>query len=267
MKEFQNYKYKLKDAEDIEQYLDEVGVKNEEVITGDYKKLFVGNHDNTWRLRGKGELHLFYGESAVKENWEIEGDFVIYSTITPENFAYLKRNVTVKKGKVEFRTIVLGGFAKVVSNYYTYDWVEERGIVFLNGDEVSEMETLLSHEGEKSHSYSHIRGILNDKAYASIKGLIWIKPQAKNSNSYLDQHVVLLSEDSWAFTWPALRIENNEVKASHSATISKIPEEMIFYLASRGLSRKDAMELLIKGFTHSVFDPPEELWDKIKTKL
>ncbi|NPA22440.1 MAG: SufD family Fe-S cluster assembly protein [Candidatus Micrarchaeota archaeon] len=258
-----NYKYLLKEAESPDAYIEEVGIEDEEVITGDYEKVFVGTHKVRWKLKGKGTLWVYYLESMVKESWEIEGDFHIFSVVKPENYTYLKREVR-SKGKVRWGTLVLGE-SELYSHYSLEGELEERGIAFLK-EETIRWESTLLHAQPHGKSYSHVRALLNKGSHAQIRGLIDIGPEASDTNSYLEQHVILLDEDSHAFTWPALRIKNNQVRASHSSSISKVPEDMIFYLQTRGLTPQEGISLLAKGYLESVM-PSEKLWEKVIGKL
>jgi hypothetical protein len=61
-------------------------------------------------------------------------------------------------------------------------------------------------------------------------------------------HAILLNKGSIADAIPGLEIETNEVKATHSASVSQIDEEQIFYLMCRGLDRESAKREIVNGF-------------------
>ena len=61
---------------------------------------------------------------------------------------------------------------------------------------------------------------------------------------------MILSKKARADAIPGLEIETNEVRATHSASVSQIDEEQVFYLESRGLTQSEARKLIILGFLH-----------------
>jgi Fe-S cluster assembly protein SufD len=100
------------------------------------------------------------------------------------------------------------------------------------------------------------KGTAEDKATSVFRGLIRIEKEAQQTDSYLADHTLLLSDTALANSIPSLQIEANDVKASHGATVGQIDEEQLFYLTSRGLTREQAEKLVVEGF----FEP---LTDKI----
>ncbi len=100
------------------------------------------------------------------------------------------------------------------------------------------------------HTYNNVlaKGALSDKSTAVFRGLIKIDKTAQQTDSYLADHTLLLSDDALANSIPSLQIDANDVKASHGATIGQIDEEQLFYLMSRGLAREEAKHLVVTGF-------------------
>lgn len=92
------------------------------------------------------------------------------------------------------------------------------------------------------------KGTVIDEATSVFRGLIRIEKAAQQTDSYLADHTLLLSDTALANSIPSLQIEANDVKASHGATVGQIDEEQIFYLTSRGMSREQAENLIVEGF-------------------
>ena len=112
--------------------------------------------------------------------------------------------------------------------------------------------------------------------YENIRrsGLVAIKPAASNSNGYQKSDVLILSEDAKANAIPKLEINNNEVKCSHGATISKVDKNKLFYLRSRGIPLEAATQMVVEGFLESVMSDErlqpaitEEFREAIKNKI
>jgi FeS assembly protein SufD len=110
--------------------------------------------------------------------------------------------------------------------------------------------TDLTHEAPNTTGHVLARGVLRDSARSIFKGMIRIEPGAKNSNSYLAEHAMILSKKARADAIPGLEINTNEVKATHSGSVSQIDEEQVFYLMARGLTQSEAQRLIIIGFLH-----------------
>lgn len=81
-----------------------------------------------------------------------------------------------------------------------------------------------------------------------LKGLAKITKRAENSDSFLGLHVLNLSKKARVQALPMMEIMNKNVKASHSASITEISKEKLFYLSSRGLSLKKSKALLAEAF-------------------
>jgi Fe-S cluster assembly protein SufD len=118
------------------------------------------------------------------------------------------------------------------------------------------------HTGSNSKSDILGRGVLTGKAHTVFRGLGQIKYKAMNACTYQRQQALVLSEKCRADSIPALIIDENEVAgAGHAATVGKLDEEQLFYLMARGLSRKQAVNMLVMAFLAPVLDqiPVEEL--------
>ena len=79
----------------------------------------------------------------------------------------------------------------------------------------------------------------------------------------------MLSDKTKTHTVPCLEIEADEVKAGHAATIGRVDDELLFYLNSRGINKKEGQALLIKGFLKSDISkiPDKEAQNYITNKI
>ena len=127
---------------------------------------------------------------------------------------------------------------------------EDVEVVFGAADQRFDIVTDLTHEAPHTTGHVLARGVLRESARTIFKGMIRIEPGAKNSNSYLAEHAMILSKKARADAIPGLEIETNEVKATHSGSVSQIDEEQVFYLMARGLTQSEAQRLIILGFLH-----------------
>ncbi len=93
-----------------------------------------------------------------------------------------------------------------------------------------------------------VKAVVMENGFLDLSGIIKIKKKANLAEAFLRQKVLLVGENSRAEARPELEIETDEVKASHAASVGRVNEEEIFYLTSRGFSRSEALELIIKAF-------------------
>jgi len=82
----------------------------------------------------------------------------------------------------------------------------------------------------------------------SYRGLVKVYPGAKNSKSFVRCDALLLDEDSRSDTYPTTEVDEEQVKIGHEATVSKVSDEQLFYLQSRGITRAEAETMIVNGF-------------------
>lgn len=86
----------------------------------------------------------------------------------------------------------------------------------------------------------------------TFRGLVKIEKGAYDSKSYMRCDSLILDKDSRAESLPDLKIGEQNVTVGHEATVGKISEEQLFYLQSRGISEKEAVNLIISGFIEPI---------------
>ncbi len=86
----------------------------------------------------------------------------------------------------------------------------------------------------------------------SYRGLLHVPKGAKNVKAKVVCDALILDESSRSDTYPTMKIEEDLVQIEHEATVSKIGEEQLFYLISRGLSSADAEGLIVNGFIEPI---------------
>ena len=82
----------------------------------------------------------------------------------------------------------------------------------------------------------------------SYRGLIKIGKNAENAKSSVVCDALLLDKDSQSDTYPYIEVDADQVNVEHEATVSKIGEEQLFYLMSRGISELEASAMIVNGF-------------------
>lgn len=126
--------------------------------------------------------------------------------------------------------------------------------------------TLQIHTAPNAHSNLLYKNALLDKAHTIFSGLIKVGEQAQQTDAYQTNRNLLLSPDAEANSLPGLEIEANDVKCSHGATTGKLEPRELFYMLSRGITKRKAQELMVFGFFEEVIQnlDSQELADLVR---
>src|SRR5439155_1554979 len=96
------------------------------------------------------------------------------------------------------------------------------------------------------------KSISKNGGQASYRGLIQVNPGATGSRSRVVCDALILDDESRTDTYPYIDIKENAVDIGHEATVSKIGDEQLFYLMSRGLSEAEASAMVVSGFIEPI---------------
>ncbi len=137
------------------------------------------------------------------------------------------------------------------------------GVVVTQGTQHYDNHTTIEHVAANCNSEETYRNIAADKSHAVFNGRIHIHQDAQKSNANMSNKNLLLTNGAEIDTKPELEIYADDVLCAHGATIGQLDKESIFYLVSRGLSRRDANVLLTMAFINELVDqiPIEQVRD------
>lgn len=122
------------------------------------------------------------------------------------------------------------------------------GSFALSPGERQQYQVIIHHLAPQTTAQTKLLGTVQTNAFLQLKGQIIIDAQCHDCQSFLTERVLLLDATARAEVVPDLEILNHEVRCSHAASISRIPESQLFYLQSRGLSRTSAENMIASGF-------------------
>jgi Fe-S cluster assembly protein SufB len=108
------------------------------------------------------------------------------------------------------------------------------------------------HAAPKTSSSIFSKSISKDGGRATYRGLLEVANGATETRSKVVCDALLLDEDSRSDTYPTIRIDENDADVGHEATVSKIGDEQLFYLQSRGLDEEEASKMIVNGFIEPV---------------
>jgi Fe-S cluster assembly protein SufB len=228
----------------------------------------MGQFERTLIIADKGSrVHYIEGctapvystnslHSAVVELIALDGAYIRYTTIQnwSRNIYNLvtKRAVAHKNATVEW---VDGNLGSRLTMKYPCVYLVGEGakgeilsIAMAGKGQHQDAGAKVIHAAPNTSSRITSKSISKAGGRASYRGLVKVYPKAANCKVSVECDALLIDEDSRSDTYPTMEIDNDEVRIEHEARVSKIAEEQLFYLTSRGLSEDEARLLIVNGF-------------------
>ena len=174
-----------------------------------------------------------------------------YSDLLTTSFTNCKRNS-------KYKQFILNFSKGSVRNHHYANLLGENSSAYLDGIffgsnyQYIDNKTQVNHNNPSCISSQRYKGILTDNAKASYLSKTLVNKIAQKTEAYQLSKGILLSESSYYHSKPELRIYADDVKCSHGSTIGPIDKDLLFYLRSRGLNKKESTSLLIKSFFHDI---------------
>lgn len=208
--------------------------------------------------------------SLVSEVVAHEGSQVNYSSIT--NQPGEKRGTILRRG-LTYRDSLINWNVAAMDEADVYH--DNTTNILGDGSEANLKIVTLGVKEQKTYFNSEVvnqglsskgdilqHGVLLDRSHIVFNGVGFIVKGATGSNAYQSSRMLTLSSEAKADANPMLLIDENDVMAGHGASLGRIDEEQLYYLQSRGLTRKESSRLLVHGFLSPVIS--ELTVDKIK---
>ena len=121
-------------------------------------------------------------------------------------------------------------------------------MAFASDGQVQDAGGKMIHLAPNTTSKITSKSISKNGGRASYRGLVSVKPNAINVKSNVVCDALILDPQSQSDTYPYIDINNSQVSIGHEASVSKVSEEQLFYLMSRGLSQEEAIGMIVSGF-------------------
>jgi Fe-S cluster assembly protein SufB len=194
--------------------------------------------------------------SAVVEIIVKEGGRCRYTTIQNwSNNVYnlvTKRAIAYKNATMEW---VDGNLGSMLTMKYPAVILAEEGahgevlsIAFAGNGQHQDAGAKITHLAPNTTSQIISKSISKSGGRASYRGLLKMGPNAHNSRSNVVCDALLLDDQSRSDTYPTIEVEAQNVTMGHEASVSKIGEDQLFYLMSRGIGEDEANALIVNGF-------------------
>ena len=126
-------------------------------------------------------------------------------------------------------------------------------VAVTNNFQQADTGTKMIHIGKNTKSTIVSKGISAGFGQNSYRGLVKIAKGATGSRNFSQCDSLLLGDKCGAHTFPYIEVKNTTSKVEHEASTSKIGEDQIFYCQQRGISKEDAVNLIVNGFCKEVF--------------
>ncbi|MEE8498366.1 MAG: Fe-S cluster assembly protein SufB [Acidimicrobiia bacterium] len=200
-------------------------------------------------------LHCAVVEIVVKEggrcryttiqNWSNN----VYNLVTKRAAAY--RNATMEW--------VDGNLGSKLTMKYPAVWLMEEGahgevlsIAFAGAGQHLDAGAKIVHAAPNTTSLVTSKSISMDGGRAGYRGLVRVEDGAEGVKSFVRCDALILDENSRSDTYPYMEIEESDAQIGHEATISKVGDDQLFYLRSRGLSEEEATAMIVAGFIEPI---------------
>ncbi len=121
-------------------------------------------------------------------------------------------------------------------------------LIFGSGAQKFDISSYMENGAQATTAELHSKAVLTGESFCIMKGFAKIPFGSKNARSYVHESGMLLDKSAYLESIPAMSIDENEVKATHSSATGPIDDELIFYLMSKGLDEGRAKKLLVEGF-------------------
>ncbi|HEX4358494.1 MAG TPA: Fe-S cluster assembly protein SufB [Pseudonocardia sp.] len=198
--------------------------------------------------------------SAVVEIIVKKGGRCRYTTI--QNWSNNVYNLVTKRAKCEAGATmewVDGNIGSKVTMKYPavmlmgeYAKGEVLSIAFAGEGQHQDAGAKMTHLAPNTSSTIISKSVARGGGRTSYRGLVRINPRAHNSRSTVKCDALLVDTISRSDTYPYVDIRTDDVTMGHEATVSKVSEDQLFYLMSRGLTEDEAMAMVVRGFVEPI---------------
>jgi Fe-S cluster assembly protein SufB len=215
-------------------------------------------------IRDENQLHaavvelIAHDNATIKystvQNWypgDKEGKGGIYNFVTKRGKA-LGKNSKISWTQVETGSAITWKYPSCilqgdnsVGEFYS--------VALTNNYQQADTGTKMIHIGKNTKSTVVSKGISAGHGQNTYRGMVKILKGAKGARNYTQCDSLLIGDKCGAHTFPYIEVKNASARMEHEASTSKIGEDQIFYLQQRGISKEEAVSMIINGFCKAVF--------------
>ncbi len=173
------------------------------------------------------------------------------------HFAHQKARVDAD-GSLQWTIAALGAKLAKVNQHVALAGAgataQVNGVMFTEGKQHLAYNTLQHHEAPSCRSDLLYKAALQDVSRTVWRGMIRVDVGAQKTDGYQRNDNLMLSEHARSDSIPGLEILADDVRCTHGSTTGRVDDEQLFYARCRGLTRKEAVRMVVTGFFQQVFD-------------
>jgi Fe-S cluster assembly protein SufB len=190
---------------------------------------------------------------STVQNWypgDEQGRGGIYNFVTKRGIAHTKSKISwtqVETGSAitwKYPSVILKGDDSIGEFY---------SVALANHRQQADTGTKMIHLGRNSRSTIVSKGISAGHGQNTYRGLVKVLKSAEGARNYTQCDSLLLGSKCGAHTLPYIEVKNSSAQVEHEASTSKIGEDQLFYCQQRGISKEDAVSMIVNGFCRQVF--------------
>ncbi len=198
--------------------------------------------------------------SAVVELIARPGAHIRYTTI--QNWSPNVYNLVTKRARAETESTVewidgnLG--SKLTMKYPAVVMVgpkahgEVLSVAYAGPGQHQDAGAKMTHAAPETTSIIDSKSISKDGGRTTYRGLVRVEEGAHNVKAHVRCDALILDEQSRSDTYPYMEIEEKDARIGHEATVSKVGDDQLFYLQSRGLTEQQATAMIVNGFIEPI---------------
>jgi len=198
--------------------------------------------------------------SAVVELVALPGSRITYTTI--QNWSNNVYNLVTKRARAEAEAHVEwidGNIGSRLTMKYPSVYLmgpkasgEVLSVAYAGAGQHQDAGAKMVHAAPETTSTIVSKSISKDGGITTYRGLVHVDEGAKGAKSFVRCDALLLDEESTSETKPYMEVGERDARIGHEATVSKVGDDQLFYLMSRGLSESQAMGMIVNGFIEPV---------------
>lgn len=162
------------------------------------------------------------------------------------------------QGELNWVPIELGSKTSVTNNENTLvadgSKANISNVYFADGDRRMDIGFKINHQGRHSSSEIESKGVLKDRAKKVFRGDLYFQKGASQADGSEREEVLLLDKTVDSDSIPALFCEEDNVEGEHAVSAGQIDQQRLYYLMSRGMSEKEAKQMMIEAAFNPIFD-------------
>jgi Fe-S cluster assembly protein SufB len=198
--------------------------------------------------------------SAVVELVALEGSRITYTTI--QNWSNNVYNLVTKRARAEAEAHVEwidGNIGSRLTMKYPSVYLmgpkasgEVLSVAYAGAGQHQDAGAKMFHVAPETTSTIISKSISKDAGMTTYRGKVHVDEGAKRSKSFVRCDALLLDDHSVSETKPYMEVAERDARIGHEATVSKVGDDQLFYLMSRGLSETQAMGMIVNGFIEPI---------------